>query len=66
MVPKFMMPAAMQTLAEFSPMAWGWAGFHTVIRHGGFAAIPLPVSNCSPLPWAALAAATWSTHRQSA
>lgn len=40
MVPKFMMPAAMQTLAEFSPMAWGLQGFHTVmLRHGDLAAI---------------------------
>ena len=44
MVPKFMMPAAMQTLAEFSPMAWGLQGFHTImLRHGGFADILQPV-----------------------
>ena len=42
MVPKFMMPAAMQRLAEWSPMAWGLDGFHTVmLRQGGFdAALP--------------------------
>ncbi|RIX49457.1 MAG: ABC transporter permease [Rhodocyclales bacterium GT-UBC] len=38
MVPKFIMPAAMQTLAGFSPMAWGLEGFHIVmLRHGDFA-----------------------------
>jgi hypothetical protein len=53
MVPKFMMPAAMQTLAEFSPMAWGLDGFHTVmLRHGSFADL-LP----SLLPLLAFAAA---------
>lgn len=37
MVPKFMMPAAMQTLAAFSPMAWGLDGFHIImLRHGSF------------------------------
>lgn len=36
MVPQFLMPAAMQTLAQLSPMAWGLEGFHTVLlRHGG-------------------------------
>ena len=40
MVPKFMMPAAMQTLAAFSPMAWGLDGFHIImLRHGSFADI---------------------------
>lgn len=38
MVPKFIMPAAMQTLAGYSPMAWGLEGFHIVmLRHGDFA-----------------------------
>ena len=67
MVPKFMMPAAMQTLAEFSPMAWGLQGFHTVmLRHGGFAAILPPVLQLLAFAVAALAAATWLNHRQSA
>ncbi|WP_295176176.1 ABC transporter permease [Variovorax sp. SCN 67-20] len=40
MVPKFMMPAAMQQLAALSPMAWGLDGLHTVaLRHGGLAEI---------------------------
>ncbi|MBL8404872.1 MAG: ABC transporter permease, partial [Dechloromonas sp.] len=67
MVPKFMMPAAMQTLAEFSPMAWGLQGFHTVmLRHGGFAAILPPVLQLLAFAVVALAAATWLNHRQSA
>lgn len=67
MVPKFMMPAAMQTPAEFSPMAWGLQGFHTVmLRHGGLADILpslLPLLACAA---AALAAAVWLNHRQTA
>ncbi|MCE1240694.1 MAG: ABC transporter permease [Azonexaceae bacterium] len=40
MVPKFMMPAAMQQLAALSPMAWALDGLHTVVlRHGGLAEI---------------------------
>ena len=35
MVPKFMMPATMQTLAAWSPMAWGLDGFHSVMLRGG-------------------------------
>ena len=67
MVPKFMMPAAMQTLAEFSPMAWGLQGFHTImLRHGGFADILQPVVQLLAFAAAALAAAVWLNHRQSA
>jgi len=36
MVPKFLMPASMQTLAWLSPMAWGLEGFLDVLlRQGG-------------------------------
>ena len=67
MVPKFMMPAAMQTLAEFSPMAWGLQGFHTImLRHGGFADILQPVVPLLACAAAALAAAVWLNHRQTA
>ena len=67
MVPKFMMPAAMQTLAEFSPMAWGLQGFHTfMLRHGGFADILQPLVQLLAFAAAALAAAVWLNHRQSA
>ena len=48
-------------------MAWGLQGFHTVmLRHGGLAAILpslLPLLACAA---AALAAAVWLNHRQTA
>lgn len=31
MVPRFLMPPAMRTLAQASPMAWGLEGFHAVL-----------------------------------
>ena len=63
MVPKFIMPATMQTLAAWSPMAWGLEGFHTaMLRHGSFADI-LP-SLAQLLTFAALSlfAAIWLNH----
>ena len=58
---------SMQTLAEFSPMAWGLQGFHTImLRHGGFADILQPVVQLLAFAAAALAAAVWLNHRQSA
>lgn len=40
MVPRFVMPPAMQTLAQLSPMSWGLEGFlNVLLRGGGFAAI---------------------------
>jgi len=35
MVPKFVMPAAMQKLADLSPMSWGLNGFLDVLLRGG-------------------------------
>lgn len=35
MVPKFVMPASMQTLANCSPMSWGLDGFLNVLLRGG-------------------------------
>jgi len=35
MIPRFLMPDAMQTLAGFSPMAWGLDGFLQLLLHGG-------------------------------
>lgn len=35
MVPKFVMPEAMQTLTNFSPLAWGLEGFLDVLLRGG-------------------------------
>jgi ABC-2 type transport system permease protein len=36
MVPRFVMPGAMQAVSRLSPMAWGLDGFlHVFLRHGG-------------------------------
>jgi ABC-2 type transport system permease protein len=36
MVPRFVMPAAMQAWTRISPMDWALEGFHQVmLRHGG-------------------------------
>ena len=60
MVPKFMMPAAMQRLAEWSPMAWGLDGFHTVmLRHGGFDAILPDLLKLLTFATLSLTAAVW-------
>jgi len=60
MVPKFMMPAAMQRLAEWSPMAWGLDGFHTVmLRHGGFDAILPDLLKLLTFAVLSLIAAVW-------
>lgn len=65
MVPKFMMPKAMQILAEFSPMAWALDGFHTVmLRHGGLDVIAAPVFKLLAFAAVALAAAVWINCRQ--
>ncbi|HZE92085.1 MAG TPA: ABC transporter permease [Rhizobacter sp.] len=42
MVPKFMMPAAMQRVAELSPMNWGLEALLTVLLRGGTIASTLP------------------------
>lgn len=64
MVPKFVMPAAMQKLAELSPMAWGLEGFHTVmLRHGDFADILPSLARLVAFAVLALAAAVWLNHR---
>jgi ABC-2 type transport system permease protein len=40
MVPRFIMPAAMQEISLYSPMAWGLEGFLDIfLRHGGLAAV---------------------------
>jgi ABC-2 type transport system permease protein len=40
MVPRFVMPAAMQEISLYSPMAWGLEGFLDIfLRHGGLAAV---------------------------
>lgn len=42
MVPKFVMPAFMQNLADWSPMNWGLEALLTVLLRGGDAAATLP------------------------
>jgi ABC-2 type transport system permease protein len=65
MVPRFVMPQAMQTLADFSPMAWALDGFHAVIlRESGAAGIAAPCAKLLALGAALLAAALWAHHRR--
>ena len=35
MVPVYIMPATMQTISAFSPLAWGLNGFLKIFVHGG-------------------------------
>jgi ABC-2 type transport system permease protein len=42
MVPKFVMPAFMQRVAELSPMNWGLEGLLTVLLRGGGVVDTLP------------------------
>jgi len=65
MVPRFVMPEAMQKLSEASPMAWALDGFHAVIlRQGGAADIAAPCAKLLALAAALLAAALWVHHRR--
>ncbi|HEX6734947.1 MAG TPA: ABC transporter permease [Azonexus sp.] len=64
MVPRFVMPAGMQSLADWSPMAWGLDGFHTVmLRHGSFADLLPSLGKLLIFAALALAAAIWLHHR---
>lgn len=64
MVPKFVMPAAMQKLAALSPMAWGLDGFHTVmLRHGSFTDILPNLAQLLAFASLALSLAIWLNHR---
>lgn len=63
MVPKFVMPEAMQTLAGFSPMAWGVDGFlELLLRGGGVLDIQLELLKLTGFGLAALALA-WALYR---
>lgn len=65
MVPRFVMPQAMQTLADFSPMAWALDGFHAVILRQGVAAdIVAPCSKLLVLAVALFALALGVHHRR--
>jgi ABC-2 type transport system permease protein len=65
MVPRFVMPPAMQNLAEISPMAWALDGFHAVIlRGGGLADVSLPCLKLVLLGAALAGAALWMHRRR--
>jgi len=65
MVPRFVMPEAMQKLSEVSPMAWALDGFHAVILRGGGAAdLAAPCVKLVTLALALFAAALWVHHRR--
>lgn len=67
MVPRFVMPENMQTLANASPMAWALDGFHAVmLRQGGAADIAVPCLKLMVLAAALLGAALWVHHRRRA
>ena len=42
MVPKFIMPSAMQPLTQISPMAWALDGFHEILLRAGSLGDALP------------------------
>ena len=65
MVPRFLMPPAMQTLAELAPMAWALEGFHAVLLHeGGFAEITAPCGKLLALAALLFAAALLANRRR--
>ena len=67
MVPRFVMPESMQTLAGASPMAWALDGFHAVmLRQGGAADIAAPCLKLLALAAVLLGAALWAHYRRRA
>jgi ABC-2 type transport system permease protein len=65
MVPRFVMPPAMQELAELSPMAWALDGFHAVILRGGsLADVAVPCLKLLLLGAALAGGALWIHHRR--
>src|SRR5688572_22698858 len=65
MVPRFVMPPSMQSVAEISPMAWALDGFHAVIlRHGAAADIAAPCLKLVLLAAALAGAALWIHRRR--
>ncbi|GHU34015.1 hypothetical protein AGMMS50256_27070 [Betaproteobacteria bacterium] len=64
MVPRFVMPAAMQVWARSSPMNWALEGFHQVmLRQGGVADILPAAAALVCFGFAALGAAVFLDHR---
>ncbi|HET7370367.1 MAG TPA: ABC transporter permease [Gammaproteobacteria bacterium] len=60
MVPRFLMPEAMQTLSQFSPMAWGLDGYLDVfLRNGGLAAVAPEAGWLFGFGFICLALAAW-------
>ena len=65
MVPRFVMPSAMQSVANLSPMAWALDGFHGVIlRQGSAADIALPCAKLLALAAILFGAALWVQRRR--
>lgn len=65
MVPRFMMPATMQQLAEWSPMAWGLESFHQImLRQGGLSEVLPGLAKLLTFALLALALAVWFNHRK--
>jgi ABC-2 type transport system permease protein len=65
MVPRFVMPQAMQRWAELSPMAWALDAFHAVmLRQGAAADLVAPCAKLLLLGAALLAAAFWLQRRR--
>jgi len=65
MVPRFVMPAAMQAAANLSPMAWALDGFHAVmLRQGTAADIALPCAKLLALAAVLFAGALWLQRRR--
>jgi ABC-2 type transport system permease protein len=64
MVPKFIMPAAMQTATNLSPMAWGLEGFLDVLLRGGTCADLWPKAAALIAFGAAALTAAWLLQRR--
>ena len=65
MVPRFVMPGAMQAVASLSPMAWALDGFHAVLlRQGSGSDIALPCAKLLALAAVLFAAAAWLQRRR--
>lgn len=65
MVPRFVMPPAMQGVTQISPMAWALDGFHAVILRDGTAAdVALPCLKLLALALLLAGAALWVQRRR--
>jgi ABC-2 type transport system permease protein len=66
MIPKFVMPAAMQSIAQWSPMSWGLEGFLDVLlRSGSLADLAPEVLSLTALGLAAILLAWFIQSRRS-